>query len=407
MSEKIPRLRADLDFMPSPLADRPGLLIRDPHEYSETTLVIPPPLLECLRVFDGNSTPLDLRQILVRVTGELDVSQLLEHLVGSFRDAGFLEDDVYERLREGKMRAFAEAATREASHAGSAYPAEPEPLRLMLNRYLDGTPPSPRSGDVMGIAAPHVSLEGGSAVYRAAYQTLPPEERDRVFVILGTSHYGAPDRFGLTRKNFVTPLGEAVTDVSLVNRLAARAPNSVEMEDYCHASEHSIEFQVVFLQHLCGPHVRILPILCGSFARSIYEGGPPEDNDEVRRFFGELGDLAADQAGRLFWVLGVDMAHMGRRYGDSFDARANRDAMITVAERDRGRIQHISNGDPEGFWQLVQQDRDDLKWCGSSSFYTFLRANPKARARLLDYQQWNIDEQSVVSFGALAFHLNS
>ena len=62
-----------------------------------------------------------------------------------------------------------------------------------------------------------------------------------------------------------------------------------------------------------------------------------------------------------------------------------------------------SPGDADGFWDLVQENRDDLKWCGSSPFYTFLRAVPNARAQLLGYQQWNIDEQSVVSFAAMAF----
>lgn len=404
MSDTIPRLRADLDFMPSPLPDRPGLLIRDPHQYSETTLIIPPPLVECLRVFDGNSTKLDLREILVRLTGEIDVAQLLDHLLSSFRDAGFLEDEVYERLREGKRREFAEAKIRVATHAGSAYPAEADPLRDTLNRYLNGQPPASIPDNILGIAAPHVSPEGGWQTYRAAYHALPPTADDRIFVVLGTSHYGQPDRFGLTRKNFVTPYGETSTDVALVDRLAQRAPAAVEMEDYCHASEHSIEFQVVFLQHLYGPNVRILPILCGSFARSIYEGGAPESNDAVRRFLGELGELAADEVGRLCWVLGVDMAHMGRRYGDSFTAIADRDTMTNVAGRDRARIDSINSGDAEGFWEQVQENHDDLKWCGSAPFYTFLRANPQARARLLGYQQWNIDEQSVVSFGALAFH---
>ena len=60
------------------------------------------------------------------------------------------------------------------------------------------------------------------------------------------------------------------------------------MEDYCHAVEHSIEFQVVMLQHLYGPRVRILPILCGPFVKSIYEGGLPEKTDGVARFFDAL-----------------------------------------------------------------------------------------------------------------------
>ena len=31
------------------------------------------------------------------------------------------------------------------------------------------------------------------------------------------------------------------------------------MEDYCHAVEHSIEFQVMFLQSIFGPDIKVLP----------------------------------------------------------------------------------------------------------------------------------------------------
>ena len=134
---------------------------------------------------------------------------------------------------------------------------------------------------------------GGWESYRAAYNLLSPAYADRTFVILGTSHYGEPDRFGLTRKPFVTPYGTAQTDTKLVDELERRAPGAVKMEDYCHSFEHSIEFQVVFLQHMLGPDIRIVPILCGSFARSIYMGGLPEDNPHVAQFFDVLGDVAS------------------------------------------------------------------------------------------------------------------
>ncbi|MCP5117852.1 MAG: AmmeMemoRadiSam system protein B, partial [bacterium] len=285
-----------------------------------------------------------------------------------------------------------------------AYPAETDPLRQALNGYL-GDAASPAASDgLIGIAAPHVSPEGGWQIYKSAYRALSPDYKDRLFIILGTSHYGAPDRFGLTRKPFRTPYGDARTDVSLVDRLASRAPNAVEMEDYCHATEHSIEFQVLFLQHLYGADVRILPILCGSYARSIYGGGAPEDNDAVAAFLGELGEIAAAESKKLCWILGVDMAHMGRRYGDAFAASADTGDMQAVAKRDRDRIERINAGDADGFWNLVKENRDDLKWCGSAPFYTFLRAVPDARASLLDYQQWNIDEESIVSFASLTFH---
>ena len=78
--------------------------------------------------------------------------------------------------------------------------------------------------------------------------------------------------------------------------------------------------------------------------------------------------------------------------------------MVEVEQRDRKRIESIDAGDASGFWQQVQeQPGDDLKWCGSSPVYTFLKAVPQARGQLLRYQQWNIDEQSVASFAGLAF----
>jgi AmmeMemoRadiSam system protein B len=402
VSHQLPRLRLSLDFMPSPDPENPGLLIRDPFRFSDAMLLIPPQLVACLECFDGERTTLDLRESLVRLTGEIQVGDLEKHLYDTLSQAGFLEDEKFEELRLGRINEFQAAPKREASHAGSAYPNDGEEARKTLSEYMNGSQPIP-DGPIIGIAAPHVSPFGGWKSYREAYAALPSSYADRTFVVLGTSHYGEPDRFGLTRKPFVTPFGEAATEVGLVDELAQAAPKAVRMEDYCHAVEHSIEFQVLFLQYLYGPSIRILPILCGSFARSVYQGGKPEANEDVNRFFGALGNLAAREGNRLFWVLGVDMAHMGRRYGDNFIAHADQGEMLAVQERDRLRIERLNEADSKGFWDLVQENQDDLKWCGSAPIYTFLKALPQARGTLRRYQQWNIDEHSVVSFAGITF----
>jgi AmmeMemoRadiSam system protein B len=392
-----------LDFVPSSDPEHPGLLIRDPFRFSDSMLLIPPQLVACLACFDGQQTALDLRETLVRLTGEIQVGQIEKNLFDALSDAGFLENEKFEQLRAARIGEFAAAPKRDASHAGSAYPEDPEEARKTISEFMQGATPPGAGDSQIGIAAPHVSPFGGWESYRDAYATLLPSYQDRTFVILGTSHYGEPDKFGLTRKPYVTPFGDAVTDVSLVDELASAAPNGVRMEDYCHAVEHSIEFQILFLQYLYGPNVRVLPILCGSFARSIHQGGKPEDNEDVQRFFGALGNLSAREGNRLFWVLGIDMAHMGRRYGDQLTARADAGEMLAVAERDRSRIERLNEADAGGFWSLVQQSQDDLKWCGSSPIYTFLKTVPQARGTLHRYQQWNIDEQSVVSFAAISF----
>ncbi len=396
-------MRFNLDFMPSPVPDRPGLVIRDCYQYSDVTLIIPPALVHCLECFDGNHTELDLRATLVQTTGELDVSELERNLIDTLSQSGFLEDEVFAGLKAGRHQAFAASPVREPAHAGSAYPAQPDDLRAAMAGYLasSATPFADGRDGMVGIAAPHVSPDGGWKTYREAYRKLGPLYRDRTFVILGTSHYGDPDRFGLTRKAFVTPYGSTAVNQDLVNALAGEP--AAKMEDYCHAVEHSIEFQVLFLQSIYGPDIRILPILCGSYARSIYAGGKPEDDEGVRRFLGKLGELWAREGDRLFWILGIDMAHMGQRYGDQFTAHADRGRMSEVKERDSRRIDRIDAGDADGFWDLVQQNRDDLKWCGSSPLYTFMRAVPQARGSLLKYEQWNIDDKSVVSFAAMSF----
>ncbi len=394
----------NLDFLPSPVEDRPGLLIRDGLGYTDVSVIIPPPLVGCLPLFDGEGTDLDLRQMLVRITGELQVGDLESNLIDSLSRAGFLEDGVYDGLRQARHREFAESPVRRAAHAGAAYPGDPELLRAGLRGILTGGDGQGALGELAGIAAPHVSFEGGHSCYQAAYGALPPELNDRTFVVLGTSHHGPPEKFGLTRKPFETPLGTAVTAVDLVEEMAALAPDGAEMEDYHHSVEHSIEFQVLVLQHLFGAGVRILPVLCGAYLRSMVQGGLPEDDPGVARFLEALRGIAQREGNRLFWVLGIDLAHQGRRYGDDFSVVADRGEMTGVSSRDRFRLERIEAGDAEGFWSDIQRGGDSLRWCGASVLYTFLRAMPGARGRVLRYGQWNIDEASVVTFGAMAFH---
>jgi hypothetical protein len=399
----LPRLRSTLDFMPSPRRDRPGLLIRDPFQFSDTALIVPPQLIGCLAFFDGEQSPLELRAHLVRITGDVQAGQIEQHLHETLSQAGFLEDENFAARRQQAERSFAEALVRLPQHAGSGYPDQPGELRSVFAEYLAGADEAAAPGSTAAIAAPHVSPFGGVDAYRAAYSSLSEADADRTFVVLGTSHYGEPDRFGLTRKPFATPYGETRPEAALIEEIARAAGEAAVMEDYCHAVEHSIEFQIVFLQHLFGPRIRVVPVLCGPFGQGMRPGGMPEDAEGVRRMLDVLGNIAAREGSRLLWVLGVDMAHVGRRYGDEFTAIAGQGAMEEVAARDRDRISRMEAGDAQGFWERVREHQDDLKWCGSAPIYTLLRILPAARAKLRHYQQWNIDPQSVVSFAGVRF----
>ncbi|HEY1949423.1 MAG TPA: AmmeMemoRadiSam system protein B, partial [Bryobacteraceae bacterium] len=122
MSEVLPPLRFNLDFMPSNDPAKPGLYIRDPYHYSDASLLVPPPLVQALECFDGQQSTLDLRAELVRMTGEIDVSDIEKDLFDALDEAGFLENDRYREIKAKREAEFGLEPTRDASFAGSAYP---------------------------------------------------------------------------------------------------------------------------------------------------------------------------------------------------------------------------------------------------------------------------------------------
>ena len=411
MARILPKLRNDIDVVPSPAPEQPGLLIRDPYRYTPAVLLIPPVLIPALGYLDGKNTYLDLQAYLCRQAGQLVGEEVVNSFVGTLQQQGFLETEEFHRLREGCHAAFRDSAERKPIHSGMAYPDQPEELRNVLGEYFQAAAEKAGSSRMIGLAAPHVSPAGGWRSYASAYARIGPELAEKTFVLLGTSHYGPSEKFGLTRKPFVTPLGTLETDVNLVDEIAGRAGDAVLMEDYCHSIEHSIEFQCVFLQHALqqarqhevGLKLRILPILCGPLQESLVTGKAPESRKSVERFFQVLGEIAEREDSRLFWILGIDLAHIGKRYGDSFAAHAGRGHMSSVRQQDQERLRRVCDGDGEGFFELVRPQGDELRWCGYSPVYTFLKVAPEARGSVLQYEQWNIDEESVVSFAALEF----
>src|SRR5580704_4575957 len=160
--------------MPSPVEDRPGLLLRDSLRYSDAVLIVPPQLVQCLACFDGEQTGRDLHELLFRMSGDLRAGELGDQLNAALSQGGFLEDENFLQLREARHREFAEAPVRVPAHAGSGYPDDPEELSQVM-RYWMGEPASESTGGpgdadrLIGIAAPHVSPEGGYESYRAAY----------------------------------------------------------------------------------------------------------------------------------------------------------------------------------------------------------------------------------------------
>jgi len=368
-----PRLRRGLDLLPSWMPKHPGVILRDPRRYADELRYVPDFLAAVLGALDGRTRRAELAQALARRgLGPARAARELDALLEVLDEDGYLEGPRFVARRDAKHTAFSDAPVRVALHAGSGYPDEPGALAQTLDGYLGGVPePAPTKPRAWrALAAPHVSPFGGPHAYGAAFRELGPHLRDHTFVLLGTSHYGAPDRFGLTTKPYQTPLGTCRVDTAAVEALLAAAPDVTIRDDYCHAIEHALEFQVVFLQHRVAPDVRIVPILCGPLLCAP-EATPEAEQPALASLFRAL---AALQAGRddLTWILGIDLAHVGERYGHGFPAAAGAGAMAEVARQHALEPRVVLACDSSACWRATST--------GSGSSRTRPRTAPTGAA---------------------------
>ena len=98
VSETLPRLRAGLDFLPSPIADSPGLILRDSFRYSQAVLLIPPAWVPALAFLDGSRTELDVQSYLTRAGGgRLVLLEDIRRFIDALRGHGFLDSQEFYR----------------------------------------------------------------------------------------------------------------------------------------------------------------------------------------------------------------------------------------------------------------------------------------------------------------------
>ena len=92
------------------------MLLRDPYQYTESILVIPPPLIPALQFLDGERSERELLEFLSNQFGQSVPGELIGHLVGTLQSQGFLQTEEYEHMKEAARAAFRELAQRKPSH---------------------------------------------------------------------------------------------------------------------------------------------------------------------------------------------------------------------------------------------------------------------------------------------------
>ncbi|HEV7989296.1 MAG TPA: AmmeMemoRadiSam system protein B, partial [Candidatus Binataceae bacterium] len=380
-----------VEAFPMEQQDQTLICLRDPSGLAPEPIMLGMGAYFLVTLFDGTNSTLDLQAAFSHRFGEVIPSEKIRELVAALDRAYFLDSPAFaERVRSVREE-FRQSPSRVAALAGLCYETEPSRLRAEIESFFErpNAPgrdalagPAPASstaaaaGGLAGLIAPHIDPRRGAAAYAWAYNELRRRERPELIVILGTSHYGAgPELFSATRKNYLTPLGAVPTDRAFVERLAARYAGSrggdLFADEMLHRNEHSIEFQALFLAWALGVEgYQVAPILVSSFHQMVRDGERPAANERVARFLDALREELAAERRRVLILAGVDFAHVGRKFGDSFGV----DDGVTerVRREDLALIETIKSGDPGGFFADIAREGDQRKICGLAPMYTQL-----------------------------------
>jgi MEMO1 family protein len=152
------------------------------------------------------------------------------------------------------------------------YPSDPVEMTELLERCFTGPrgpghlPTRKRSSErhLRAVIVPHAAWVYSGAIAAHAYAALAADRAPETVLLLGVNHQarGAPAALGSL--DWQTPIGPVATDPDLLRALR-RSP--VEVDDRAHATEHSLEVQMPFLEYvLPKPRVVALSVSWGSLA---------------------------------------------------------------------------------------------------------------------------------------------
>lgn len=387
---RYPKLRFPIDLRIERLDSAEVLLITCPLGISPQPLGLVAAVAPIVARFEGT---LSVDEITAQFAHLGVTRRLIDELVDMLDRGLFLEGPRFRAAERTVAESFMHDPIRPAALAGLSYPADEVSLAREIDRWLThGAPPIVQPGrEMIGLVSPHIDYRRGGVGYGKTYRALAPERHD-LYILMGTAHQYSPHLFHLLNKDFASPLGLLRCDRPLVEGLAKRYGWERSFADQIlHRREHSLELQVPFLRRLHAAPT-IVPILVGSFHAMISAGRPPEEFEAYETFVGALVESIGERlrsGARVCFLSGVDMAHVGRAFGDKDPLSPA--LMEEVGRRDRRYLDIIAAQDKRALFAHIAEDRDARKICGFPTLYTVVDALDRLGIRytteLFDYRQ--------------------
>lgn len=402
-----PKLRP-INAFPVEADGRKLICLQDPMKISDKSLFIDYRTYFIITMMDGKNEISDIQLAYTRQFGELLLNNQIELLLKNLDDNLFLEGEKYNAAIKTMRNAFAIQPVRYAELAGSAYEPEPEKLHAQLDKILGKTLNIYNSGNkkkrIKALISPHIDINHGTECYAHSYGCLANHSRADLYIILGVIHAPSKNEFIPTRKDYATPFGMAETDKKTAKILEDSLPPDSSEDEFIHKTEHSIEFQLIFLQHILGKaNYKILPILCGGFHKQLENGKIPEDDKTTKNFLDTLRDIINEYDGNICIIAGVDLSHVGTRFGSVSPITPAR--LPAIESLDKEMLEYVVKCDARGFYKNIEMDKNGRNVCGFGAIYTLLYLLGDSEGELLYYgQSFQPETASVVTFTSIAFY---
>lgn len=404
LNKPIPRVRRDLELSVYEENSHKFIVFRDPEGLAAPNIAIPYELFPFLEMLDGELTPSSFSDWIKKESGnEVDLKPFMN--VVEFLDNNLLlESPVFYREKL-LFDEYKNSPVRPPICAGNSYPNEPETFDKVMGIILNMISPDGIEPGAEAIIVPHIDFRVGAnacETYSAGYRAIRDSDAE-LFVIFGTSHHVNSDYFMLTDKDYSTPKGVVVTDKEIMSELSEAMPFTITIDNTAHRFEHSIEFQIALLQKAFeNRNFKVLPILVGSFHEFVGNNTLPKQDEIFRQFTSTLKKVVENSGKKTVFIASVDFAHIGRKFGDEFDAEPE---LERLKNDDLKLIEALSRCDADSFFKHVSQVHDKNKICGLSPIYSMLQTVSPEKAHALYYGQWNEAEtRSAVSFASLAYY---
>lgn len=402
MKNFVPKLRSDLEIIPTHYEGQGALLVRDSLGLIGKPIVLQGDALILIGLIDGRKTISDIQLEFIRQKGGVFVgSEFISNFLEELDSAFLLESPRYLQGKAKLVAEYSQLPVRSASHAGQSYPEDRRKLKEYLNSILGLAKESAlplKGGKICALISPHIDLEAGKRIYASVYHTIHDLSPRRVF-LLGTGHSLEGSIVGLTEKDFETPLGLVKNDQRIVRELKSAGGDWLAGQDLAFRQEHSLEFQLIFLQHLFGSDFTLVPILFGSFQEALGRFDRPSALPGLGPWLELLKKHVEGEAEKTLVVAGVDFSHIGPKFGHRSRATS---LILEAKEHDRRLIEACERGDVQSFWAESRRVLDKYNVCGFSTLACLLEILPGATGRLLDYEFWQEEAtQSAVSFAGM------